>query len=51
MWMGKKEEDKSGEGHVNFVYNIGVEEKALSYRVDSGINSDLVKQLLIFVFS
>jgi hypothetical protein len=29
--MEKKEEGKSGEEHVNFVYNIGVEEKALSF--------------------
>jgi hypothetical protein len=33
--MEKKEEEKSGGGYVNFVYNIGVEEKALSFCVDS----------------
>jgi hypothetical protein len=30
----KKEEDKSGGEHVNFVYNIGFEEKAASFCVD-----------------
>ncbi len=35
MRMEKKEEDKSGGEHVNFVYNIGVEEKARSFCVDS----------------
>jgi len=52
--MKKKEEGKCGGEHVNFVYNIGVEEKAVSFCVDSttsGINPDLLKQLLIFVFS
>jgi hypothetical protein len=38
------EEDKSGGEHVNFVYNIGVEEKATSFCVDSttsAVHSDL----------
>jgi len=29
--MEKKEEDKSGGEHVNFVYSIGVEEKVASF--------------------
>jgi hypothetical protein len=33
--MEKKEEDKSGGEHVNFVYSIGVEEKGASFCVDS----------------
>jgi hypothetical protein len=46
--MEKKEEDKSGGEHVNFVYNIGVEEKARSFCVDSttsAVHSHLKLQL------
>ncbi len=46
----KKEEDKSGGEHVNFVYNIGFEEKAASFCVDwatSAIHSDLPSQIAI----
>jgi hypothetical protein len=48
--MEKKEEDKSGGEHVNFVYNIGVKEKDLSFYLDSttsAINSDLPSQIAI----
>jgi hypothetical protein len=43
-WIEKKEEDKSDGEHVNFVYNIGIEENASSFPVDStisAIHSDL----------
>ncbi len=30
-WMEKKQEDKSGGEHVNFVYNIEIEDKASSF--------------------
>jgi len=46
--MEKKEEDKSGGEHVNFVYNIGIEKKAASFCVDpttSAIPADLPSQI------
>jgi hypothetical protein len=46
----KKEEDNSGGEHINFVYNIGIEEKASSFSVDSttsAIHSDLPSQIAI----
>jgi len=48
--MEKKEEDKSGGEHVNFVYSTGVEEKASSFCVNStnsAIHSDLPSQIAI----
>ena len=48
--METKEEDKSGGEHVNFVYNIGIEEKASSFCVDSttsAIHSDFPSQIAI----
>jgi len=48
--MEKKEEDKFGGEYVNFVYNIGIEEKPSSFCVDSttsAILSDLPSQIAI----
>jgi hypothetical protein len=48
--MEKKEEHKSSGEQVNFVYNIGIEEKASSFCVDSttsAIHSDLPSQIAI----